>query len=96
MSFDVDIISNLNNDVIAIKQKINKSIDIKNYNYIKGLIDKTVKDSNYFYTQVCYLIKLFLLFESKENNFYNDYVFNEKFIIYCFRLIRTNGIVSLF
>jgi hypothetical protein len=94
MSFDVDIISNLNNDVIAIKQKINKSIDIKNYNYIKGLIDKTVKDSNYFYTQVCYLIKLFLLFESKENNFYNDYVFNEKFIIYCFRLIRTNGIID--
>ena len=34
MSFDVDIISNLNNDVIAIKQKINKSIDIKNYDYI--------------------------------------------------------------
>ena len=33
---------------------------------------------------------MFLLHDFK-NNKQKDYIFNEKFIVYCFRLIRTNG-----
>ena len=85
MESDVD-------NIIAIKQLLSKSINLKYYDYIKTLIDKNVKDCNLLYTQVCYLIKLFLLNDYETYNNYNDYKFDEKFIRYCFRLIKTNGI----
>ena len=80
------------NDIIAIKQILSESINKNNYDYIKNLIDKNVKDCNLLYTQVCYLIKLFLLNDYENNNLNNDYEFNEHFIRFCFKLIKSNGL----
>jgi hypothetical protein len=80
------------NDIIAIKQILSESINKDNYNYIKSLIDKNVTDCNLLYTQVCYLIKLFLLNDYENNNLNNDYDFNEYFIRFCFKLIKYDGL----
>ena len=85
MSSDVD-------NIISIKQLLNNSIiDNDNFDYIKSILIKNVEDCNLLYTQVCYLIKLFLLndFETNKNKPYNDYNFNELFIRKCFKLIKT-------
>lgn len=79
------------NEIVAIKQLLSESINLKHCDYIKKIIDKNVEDCNLLYTQVCYLIKLFLLNDYESNNKYNDYKFDEKFIRHCFKLIRTNG-----
>jgi hypothetical protein len=55
MAFDVD------NDIITIKQLLSNSLRNENYNYIEQEINKNVKDCNLLYTQVCYLIKLFII-----------------------------------
>ena len=86
MAFDVD-------NIICVKQLLNNSINDVNFDYIKKLLNKTVEDCNLLYTQVCYLIKLFLLHDYEINkNKFNDYTFNEKFINNCFRLIKTDKI----
>jgi len=87
MNFDVD------NDVIAIRQKIKDSLNNNFYKYLNGKIKKNVKDCNYLYTQVCYLIKLFLLHEFEQNINYDliNYDFNELFIRFCFKLIKNNS-----
>jgi len=77
------------NDIKTIKQLLNNSIQETHFNYIKDIIDKNVKDCNLLYTQVCYLIKLFLLYDYENNNKYNDYKFDELFIRNCFKLIKT-------
>jgi hypothetical protein len=84
------------NDIITVKQLLNNSIvDIHN-NYIKNILGKTIKDCNLLYTQVCYLIKLFLLYDYETNKgIYNDYVFNELFIRNCFKLVKTGKINKL-
>ena len=85
MAFDVD------NNIITIKQLLSNSLQNENYDYIKQVIDKNVKDCNLLYTQVCYLIKLFILYDYEKNNGkYNDYKFNEFVIRKCFRLIKNN------
>jgi len=84
--------NDVNNNIIAIKQLLSESIEHTNYDYIKNLINKNVKDCNLLYTQVCYLIKLFLLNDYENNNTNNDYEFDEQFIRYCFRLIKNNGL----
>ena len=72
------------NDIINIKQLLNNSITDIHYTYIKNLLDKTVNDCNLLYTQVCYLIKLFLLYDYETNKgMYNDYNFNELFVRNC-------------
>ena len=76
-----------NNSVISIKQKIRDSINIDFYDYIRKKINKNVEDCNLLYTQVCYLIKLFLLYEF-ENDININYDLNEIFIRFCFKLIR--------
>ena len=75
--------------IITIKQILNKSINENNFNYIHDIINKNVKDCNLLYTQVCYLIKLFLLYDYENNLLHphNDYVFDESFISKCFKLI---------
>ena len=88
MSEDVDIINK--NDIIAIKQKIKDSININFYDYIKNKIIKNVKDCNFLYTQVCYLIKLFLLYEFEKNIDIN-YDLNELFIRFCFKLLKSGN-----
>ena len=88
MSEDVDIINK--NDIIAIKQKIKDSININFYDYIKNKIIKNVKDCNFLYTQVCYLIKLFLLYEFEKNIDIN-YDLNEIFIRFCFKLLKSGN-----
>jgi hypothetical protein len=77
-----------NNDIIDIKQLLNVSINDKYYEYIKGIIDKNVIQCSLLYTQVCYLIKLFLLYDYENNKNNNDYVFNEQLIRFCFTLIK--------
>ena len=84
-----DSIITEDNNVIAIKQKLKESINIKFYDYIKKKLNKNVKDCNLLYTQVCYLIKLFILYEY-EQDINIDYDFNELFIRFCFKLIK-NG-----
>ena len=82
-----------NNDIKTIKQLLNNSIKESHFDYIKQIIDKNVKDCNLLYTQVCYLIKLFLLHDFEINNQkYNDYKFDELFIRNCFKLIKTGQI----
>ena len=89
MAFDVD------NDIITIKQLLSNSLRNENYNYIKQVIDKNVKDCNLLYTQVCYLIKLFILYDYDKNNAkYNDYKFNELVIRKCFKLIKNNEFIN--
>ena len=80
--------------IITIKQLLNNSIvDNINFNYVKEMIEKNVKDCNLLYTQVCYLIKLFLLYDYENNKgLYDDYIFNEIFIRKCFKLIKTGKI----
>ena len=80
------------NNIISIKQLVNESLNIEHFTYIKNKIDKNIKDCNFLYTQVCYLIKLFLLYdvENNQNNKY-EYKFNELFIRFCFRLIQNNN-----
>jgi len=80
------------NNIISIKQFVNDSLNIEHFTYIKNKIDKNIKDCNFLYTQVCYLIKLFLLYdvEYNQNNKY-EYKFNELFIRFCFRLIQNNN-----
>jgi len=86
MAFDVD-------NIITIKQLLNNSISNINFDYIKQVIIKNVNDCNLLYTQVCYLIKLFLLNDYEKNgNKYNDYMFDELFIRKCFKLIKTGEI----
>jgi hypothetical protein len=64
-----------------------------NFNYIYNLINKVVDDCNLLYTQVCYLIKLFLLYDYETNkNKFNDYKFDELFIRKCFKLIKNNNL----
>ena len=85
MASDVD-------NIITIKQLLNNSIiGNDNFDYIKNTLIKNVEDCNLLYTQVCYLIKLFLLhdFETNKNKPFNDYDFNELFIRKCFKLIKT-------
>ena len=82
-------IENDENDIVVIKQKIKESINIDFYEYLEKKIIKNVKDCNLLYTQVCYLIKLFILYEY-EKNINIDYDFNEIFIRFCFKLIK-NG-----
>jgi len=79
-------------DVISIKQKIKDSLNNDFYHYLQPKIEKNVKDCNYLYTKVCYLIKLFLLYEFENNINYNsvNYDFNELFIRFCFKLIKKN------
>ena len=86
MASDVD-------NIITVKQLLNNSIiDDDNFDYIKGVLIKNVEDCNLLYTQVCYLIKLFLLndYETNKNesSLWN-YNFNELFIRKCFKLIKT-------
>ena len=84
MECDVD-------NVISIKQHLDNSISDIKFDYIKQIINKNVDDCNLLYTQVCYLIKLFLLNDyENNNNKYNDYKFDELFIRKCFKLIKTN------
>jgi hypothetical protein len=83
--------NDVDNNIIAIKQLLSKSINNDYFDYIKDIIDKNVNDCNLLYTQVCYLIKLFLLYDYENNNLNNDYDFNEIIIRFCFKLIRTNG-----
>ena len=78
-------------NIISVKQLLSNSINLKYYDYIMSLINKNVKDCNLLYTQVCYLIKLFLLYDYENDNTHNDYKFDENFIRFCFRLIKTNG-----
>ena len=89
MNFDVD---NKSNSVISIKQLLNDSLKLNNFTYFKNKISKNVKDCSLLYTQVCYLIKLFLLYdyELNPNSSYN-YKFDELFIRFCFRLIQNNN-----
>ena len=80
-------------DTITIKQLLNNSIKADNFDYIKQIINKNVSECNLLYTQVCYLIKLFLLYDYESNNkTYNDYIFNELFIRKCFKLVKTGEI----
>ena len=79
--------------IISIKQLLVNSIKNDNFDYIYKLINKNVNDCNLLYTQVCYLIKLFLLYDFEINkNKYNDYKFDELFIRKCFKLIKTENI----
>jgi hypothetical protein len=81
------------NNIISIKQLLDNSINDIHFNYIKNLLNKTIEDCNLLYTQVCYLIKLFLLYDYENNKgIYNDYTFNELFIRNCFKLIKTGKI----
>jgi hypothetical protein len=85
MASDVD-------NIITIKQLlINSIIDNENFDYIKNVLIKNIEDCNLLYTQVCYLIKLFLLSDSEtnKNKPFNDYKFDELFIRKCFKLIKT-------
>lgn len=87
MASDVD-------DIITIKQLLNNSLKDEHNVYIKQVIDKNVKDCNLLYTQVCYLIKLFVLHDYENNEGkYNDYKFNEIMIRKCFKLIKTSEII---
>ncbi len=87
MNFDV------NNDIISIKQKLDISINQNYFDYIKQIINKNVEDCNLLYTQVCYLIKLFLLYDYETNKgLYNDYEFDEMFIRKCFGLVKNGKI----
>ena len=80
-------------DIISVKQLLNNSINEIHFNYIHNLLNKTVEDCNLLFTQVCYLIKLFLLHDYENNKGeYNDYIFNELFIRNCFKLIKTSKI----
>ena len=80
-------------NIITIKQLLNNSISNVHFDYIKQLLNKTIQDCNLLYTQVCYLIKLFLLFDYENNKeLHNDYIFNELFIRNCFKLIKTGKI----
>ena len=86
MASDVD-------NIITVKQLLNNSIiSNDNFDYIKGVLIKNVEDCNLLYTQVCYLIKLFLLndyeINKNESTLWN-YNFNELFIRKCFKLIKT-------
>ena len=85
--------SDVDNNIISIKQKLNNSINHTYFDYIKQLINKNVEDCNLLYTQVCYLVKLFLLNDYESNNgSYNDYKFDELFIRKCFGLIKNGKI----
>jgi hypothetical protein len=88
MNYDVE-------NIIVIKQLLSKSIQNTHYDYINELINKNVSDCNLLYTQVCYLIKLFLLYDYEDNpNQKSNYIFDENFIRFCFRLIKnSNSIV---
>ena len=83
-------------DIICIKQLLVSSIkndSNDNFNYIFNLIHKNVNDCNLLYTQVCYLIKLFLLYDYETNkNKFNDYKFDELFIRKCFKLIKNDNL----
>lgn len=77
----------VSNNVISIKQKLKDSLNPTYSTYIESIINKNIKDCNLLYTQVCYFIKLFILYEFEENNSIS-YEINEKFIIFCFNLIK--------
>ena len=77
-------------NIIAIKQLLKNSINNNYYDYIKNKIQKNVEDCNLLYTQVCYLIKLFILYEF-EKNINLNYDFNEIFIRFCFKLIKKDN-----
>ena len=79
MNYDVDNTKN----VIAIKQKLKDSLNNNFFKYLNNKIKKNVDDCNYLYTQVCYLIKLFLLYEFEQNIDIN-YELDELFIRFCF------------
>jgi hypothetical protein len=80
-------------DIISVKQLLNNSINEIHFDYIRNLLNKTVEDCNLLFTQVCYLIKLFLSYDYENNKgVYNDYIFNELFIRNCFKLIKTSKI----
>ncbi len=81
--------SDILNNVISIKQKLTDSLNSEYSSYIKTIINKNIKDCNLLYTQVCYFIKLFILHEYEENNSIQCEI-NEKFIKFCFNLIK-NG-----
>jgi len=86
MNYDVDNTKN----VIAIKQKLKDSLNNNFFKYLNNKIKKNVDDCNYLYTQVCYLIKLFLLYEFEQNIDIN-YNLDELFIRFCFKLIKNNN-----
>lgn len=72
-------------EIFTVKQLLSESIVENDYDYINGKINKTVKNCNNMYTQVCMMIKLFILYCDKhysdKNIYYN---FNELFIRNCF------------
>ena len=82
---------NIDKDIISIKEKLNPCLKQEHSEYIQNILYKNVKDCNLIYTQVCYLIKLFLLHEYENNNNKISIHFNNSFIIFCFNLIK-NGI----
>ena len=49
--------NDVNNNIIAIKQLLSESIEHTNYDYIKNLINKNIKDCNLLYTQIYYILK---------------------------------------
>jgi len=87
MNFDID-----DNNVISIKQKLKDSLNNQFLTYLTNKIKKNVKDCNLLYTQVCYLVKLFLIYDYEQNiNNNNEYDFNELFIRFCFKVIKNNS-----
>jgi len=86
MDFDVHI----NNDIISIKEQLKPCLNPEYSEYIENILYKNIKDCNLLYTQVCYLIKLFVLYEFENNNNKINIEFNNNFIIFCFNLIK-NG-----
>ena len=84
--------NDIDNNIFVIKQLLKDSINTEYFTYIKNKNDKNVKDCNLLYTQVCYLIKLFLLSDFESNSKKNyKYKFDEIFIRFCFRLIQNNN-----
>ena len=82
-----------NKNIISVKQFLNNYINEIHFDYIQNLLNKTVENCNILFTQVCYLIELFLLYDYENNKSeYNNNIFNELFIRNCFKLIKKNKI----
>ena len=90
------MITNDENNVISVKRLLSVSIkNDENYEYINTILQKTVKDCDFLYFQICDFIKLFLLFDYENNtNNFKNYDFNRTIVKYCFNLIINNGIVN--
>ena len=87
----------IKNDIIIRKAKLLNILKNNNNKYFFNLCNEIVKDCNYLFIQVNFLLKSFVLYECSNNyNDYSEFLLNDNTIRFCFSLLRSENKIFSF